>query len=200
MATSTPWGVSQSVTQIARGIRRVSTAGHGGVLLSPTKNALIPEYMRDDSGAYEEDCEWCIPAVVFESEWRAWADSTKWTTGDFQMECAWSTFKDGYPEAYEKFTGKTLEVGESYRKDERALNVQVKESFIACSAWGDSKEDIPKGMVGVLARRSTDGNKIFCLVPKDEYKSKTNVSVGKAAVFVVDPTCHKQIEMPEYAK
>lgn len=200
MATSTPWGVSQSVTQIARGIRSVSTAGHGGVLLSPTKNLLIPEYMRIDAGAYEEDCEWCIPAVFFETEWRAWADSTTWTNGDFQMECAWKTFKEWFPDAYEKFTGKVLEVGESYKNDQQILNDQVKESFIACAAWGDWQKGIPEGMVGILARRSSDSNKIFCLVPKDEYKSKKNTAVGKAAVFVVDPTCHKQIEMPEYAK
>lgn len=199
MATSTPWGTAQSVIHIARGIRSVSTSSHGGVLVSPSMNSKIPEYMRDDSGSYEEDCDWCIPAVIFESLWRSWADSTNWTTGDHQMECAWRTFKDYYPDAYQRFKGEELKIGESYKKDERTLNAQVKESFVACGAWSDSSEGIPKGMIGILAKRASDGEKLFCLVPKEEYKTRKNLEVGKASAFVIDLAHHKSIPMPRYA-
>lgn len=195
----THWGISQSVTNIAPGIRSVSTAGHGGVLLSPDKNALVPEYMRNPSGEYEEDCAWCIPAVVFESEWRVWADTTKWTTGESQMESAWNSFKNWHPEAYEKFTGKKLQIGESYSNDKRIINTQVREAFVVASAWGDWQQGVPKGMVGVLAMRRSDGNKIFALVPKEEYNEKKNLKVGKADVFVIDPAHHQTIPMPQFA-
>lgn len=199
MNISTPWGISQSVINIAPGIRKVSTAGHGGVLISPSKNLLIPEYMRNNSGEYEEDCEWCIPAVVFESEWRIWADMTQWTTGDRQMGCAWYSFKNWHPDAYEKFTGKTLLVGESHNKDELLLNTQVRDAFVVAGAWGDWQKGIPKGMVGVLAIRQSDHNKIFALVPKEEYKEKKNLKVGQAGVFVVDLARHQSIPIPQYA-
>lgn len=199
MATSTPWGLAQKVTNIARGIRSVSTAGHGGVLVSPTKNAMVPEYMRKESGAYEEDCEWAIPAIVFEAEWRAWANTTSWTTGDFQMECAWNSLKNWNPDAYHKFTGKTLEIGESYVNDERILKEKVRESYIVSGAWGDWQEGVPKGMIGVLAQRNSDGNQIYGFVPKEEYKTRKNLVVGKAGVFVVDPTRHEIVPIPRYA-
>lgn len=199
MNISTPWGISQSVIYIAPGIRSVSTAGRGGVLISPSKNLLIPEYMRNKSGEYEEDCEWCIPAVVFESEWRIWADSTQWTTGDRQMKSAWDSFKNWHPEAYEKFTGKILQVGESHNKDEHLLNTQVRDAFVVAGAWGDWQEGIPEGMVGVLAIRRSDRNEIFALIPKEEYEERKNLTIGKASVFVVDQARHQTISMPQYA-
>lgn len=199
MSISTPWGISQSVIHIAPGIRSVTTAGHGGVLVSQSKNALIPEYMRNKSGNYEEDCEWCIPALVFESEWRIWADSTDWTSGEKVMESAWETFKNWHPDAYEKFTGKKLQVGESYNNDERLLKAQLREQFIVAGAWGDWQKDVPKGMVGVLAKRHSDGEKIFAFVEKEDYRQRKNFHVGKASAFVVDQARHKIVPIPQFA-
>lgn len=64
MARSTPWGAAQHVDKIARGISCVSTAGHGGMMVSKSlgdkilsvaakKNAI------DHAGYYcfEEDCD-----------------------------------------------------------------------------------------------------------------------------------------------
>lgn len=198
MPTSTPWGSAQNVTSITRGIRSVSTAGHGGILVSPTKNAMIPEYMRESSGAYEEDCEWAIPAVVFEKEWREWANTTSWTTGDIQMECAWSTLKNWNPNAYQKFTGKTLEIGESYVNDERILKEQVRNSYVVRSASEALVDGVRTGMVKVVAIRESDGSKIHGLVPQDEYKNQ-NRTVGKAKTFVFDPDRHQIIPILESA-
>ena len=68
MATSTPWGPSQGSNKIATGIMFYHTARHGGVHLSPKRNAQVPDYMRAADGWYEEDCEWAIAAVVFMDE------------------------------------------------------------------------------------------------------------------------------------
>lgn len=186
MATSTPWGVAQSVQQITQGIRSVSTAGHGGILVAPTKNALIPEYMRCEDGAYEEDCDWAIPAVVFESEWRKWADGERWTTGDSQMEAAYSTLKNWHPDAFERFTGRHLEPGESLKRDEALFEARNVANFVVRAAWGDYHEKVPTGMVGVFARRSADGAEQYFLVPDAEYSSRKGA-------FVIDPARHTEI-------
>lgn len=115
------------------------------------------------------------------------------------MESAWNSFKNWHPEAYEKFTGKKLQIGESYNNDKRMINTQVREAFVVASAWGDWQQGVPKGMVGVLAMRRSDGNKIFALVPKEEYNEKKNLKVGKADVFVIDPAHHQTIPMPQFA-
>lgn len=192
MAISTPWGSAQSVHHIAHGIRSVSTAGHGGVLVSPTKNKLIPEYMRHESGAYEEDCDWCKVAVALEAEWRAWADTTSWTTGDFQMECAFNSLRNWFPEEYEKFTGKQIQLGESYVRDQAMLDAQTRDKYVNRAAWGDWHADVPKGMVAVFAQRESDGNEKHFLVTKEEYNDR-NTAIGKASCFVVDPGIHKEI-------
>jgi hypothetical protein len=71
---NTPWGAAQTADTIAEGITHVTTASHGGIHLSPDRNALVPDYMKRDgdfatqrrAGWYEEDCDWCIPVIVFE--------------------------------------------------------------------------------------------------------------------------------------
>ena len=76
--TNTPWGPPQTVEVIAHGIFSVSTASHGGFYLDPDRNAEVPDYFKastfnrlGDSGWYEEDCDWCIPALVFPDEFAA---------------------------------------------------------------------------------------------------------------------------------
>ena len=66
----TPWGESQSVTNIAPGIISVSTAGHGGIKLDRTRNAMIPADARRKGGWYEEDSDACIPLLYFADEIR----------------------------------------------------------------------------------------------------------------------------------
>jgi hypothetical protein len=68
----TPWGSSQSVTDIGAGILCVSTAGHGGYYVPPKLNSLVPITWRDASfnaqarfGWYEEDCDWSMVALTF---------------------------------------------------------------------------------------------------------------------------------------
>ncbi|MEU4749432.1 hypothetical protein AB0F93_00450 [Micromonospora tulbaghiae] len=62
---STPWGPAQTQKQIARGIIQVSTAGHGGIHLSPTLNAQVHPVWREADGWYEEACDWAIVALTF---------------------------------------------------------------------------------------------------------------------------------------
>lgn len=65
---STPWGPSQDAEVITEGITFHSTASHGGIHLSPERQAKMPKYMRDTFAGgpwYEEDCDYARVVVVF---------------------------------------------------------------------------------------------------------------------------------------
>lgn len=67
---STPWGISQTVKTIAPGIEEVTTASHGGILLSPTRydefNALCPGIQLWAGPCnFEEYQDWCYAVTVF---------------------------------------------------------------------------------------------------------------------------------------
>jgi hypothetical protein len=70
--TSTPWGHADQITKLADGIWIVSTPGHGGVYVNPRRLWKMPVFMRStpysEGGWFEEDCDWCLPFVCFESD------------------------------------------------------------------------------------------------------------------------------------
>ncbi len=56
----TPWGWSQDMEELAEGVWRVSTAGHGGLKLSRERWEELPDLVRDSfltPTFAEEDCE-----------------------------------------------------------------------------------------------------------------------------------------------
>ena len=56
----TPWGWSQDIEELAEGVWRVSTAGHGGLKLSRERWYSLPDLVRDallNPTFAEEDCE-----------------------------------------------------------------------------------------------------------------------------------------------
>lgn len=193
MTMCTPWGQSQNETIIlTNGIVRVSTAGHGGVRVYARLNRKIPLFLRKaarlgESGWYEEDIEWCIPAVVFEDHWRDWANGTNWTTGDFQMESAHKTFRDAYPDGYERYTGAKLLPGQSWKRDERLFIDANRDSHICEAAWGDWHPQVPEGMVAVYGVRPSDGDRMHFLVPREDYAPERLPRIGSYRRFLITP-------------
>lgn len=66
----TPWGESQTCETIAPGIISVSTAGHGGFMISQSRRDAMPEEIRRintfaGGNNYEEDCDWALVALAF---------------------------------------------------------------------------------------------------------------------------------------
>jgi len=56
----TPWGYPQDIEELAEGIWRVSTAGHGGLKLSRERWEELPDVVRDtflNATFAEGDCE-----------------------------------------------------------------------------------------------------------------------------------------------
>ena len=64
----TPWGESESVKNIGRGVLFVSTPSHGGYKVPESELAKMPAPALKTFagyGWYEEDCDWCLVALSF---------------------------------------------------------------------------------------------------------------------------------------
>jgi hypothetical protein len=64
-----PWGAIQTAEQVAPGIWHVTTAGHGGLILSPERYAAMPRELQSNicgrGTAFEEDAEWALVAAWY---------------------------------------------------------------------------------------------------------------------------------------
>lgn len=165
----TPWGKAQHVEEIASGIQRVHTAGHGGWKLDRKRNALIPSYMRRKGGWYEEDQEVILLSVVFPFLFQNFSKAKE-------------SLRDAYPDEYEKFFNEVIPPGMSRTKDEREFLEKNKDNWIVISAALD--EANPEMVVCTATRgggrlgRTQDGlvtrvvEKQF-MVPKAEYAQRS---------------------------
>jgi len=69
----TIWGHTQTIEELAPGIQFVTTASHGGVVLSDERKEQIPWAIKPFTGDrryWEEDIDWAVPYLVFERELR----------------------------------------------------------------------------------------------------------------------------------
>lgn len=68
---TTPWGAAQQRETLAPGIVSVSTAGHGGIWLSPDRaRELVKRFpgfvpFTGHGNWLEEDCDWAIAAIAW---------------------------------------------------------------------------------------------------------------------------------------
>lgn len=64
-----PWGEVQQWSFVAEGIVHVTTAGHGGFLVTRALYDKMPEHLRlcsfTDNQWFEEDCAWCAVVLAF---------------------------------------------------------------------------------------------------------------------------------------
>lgn len=146
MATSTPWGTSQICESVIRGILWVSTASHGGFLVSPKKLEQMPEYMRLSAGnwrgAFEEDINMNVVLLYFRQEFID-NESTECYANGFREICAneekfktvVKIVKDWLPDIYEKYFGVVLQEGESRAKDEQIHNERYKNNFVLSTIY-----------------------------------------------------------------
>jgi hypothetical protein len=67
----TPWGKSQTLEEIADGIRHVTTSRHGGYWLSANRVREVKRRFPQWQGGswYEEDCDWCLVCLSFPEIW-----------------------------------------------------------------------------------------------------------------------------------
>src|SRR5207344_1057649 len=165
----TPWGDADSARVIVEGVGSVSTPSHGGIKLSAAMNAQVPEYMRKAGGWYEEDCDWCIPFVVFAAELSD--GPLPEGRGAVQHE-ARECLRNWHPAAYERFFGVKLQEGQSFKRDEELFHLRHANDWVTICAFGDWHTKVPKGFVGACAsvggRRGAGAERYF-LIPEAEY-------------------------------
>ena len=191
----TPWGNSQTSKQYGEGLTFYGTASHGGFFVEPELHATMNPALRLDAGGYsgatgwyEEDCEAYLVVRAFPGRFPA-----------NEVEEADQAIKNSYLYPHwEKLHGRILQPGESAEKDRDAFHAANRDSLLVVAAWGDWKEGVPKGMVGVVARPggreydqahpgSEKEQDRWFLVPATEYATRRYE-------FVVDPTKHQAID------
>ncbi|MDH4275685.1 MAG: hypothetical protein OEW08_11640 [Gammaproteobacteria bacterium] len=177
MSIMTPWGWSQTIEQIADGIQFISTAGHGGIRLSVERNREMPDYLRIQSGWYEEDVDWARVAIAFPQYFKK------------QEMLPIELVRNWLPDEYELHTGKILAAGESIEKDRREWAAQHSNDYVVTSAWGDWHPKVPKGHVVVAARiPAHPENAGYFVVPSAEYCQRSRFG------FAVELARHPNIE------
>lgn len=186
---SSPWGAIQDKRELAPGIWSVSTAGHGGIKLSRERNAAMPDYMRNEGGWYEEDCEWAKAAVVHPIGFQR-TIKIKGKPDKTEFDIAMETFRNWHPSQYERFTGVLLEKGQSLIRDEQIFKLEKENNFVVTAAWGDWAHWVPEGKVGVVARRDSDKAEKWFLVEHDLYQQRRGN-------FVIDLNRDTEITKPE---
>jgi hypothetical protein len=176
--TWSPWGEIQTCHTIADGIYQVTTASHGGYMLSPDRVAAMPAVFVETivDGCFEEDCEWCFVPLAFPALFTPPI-----------LEEARRTCQNWFPTQWERWTGQILPLKDSLKKREAVWQEAHKSDWVVISAWGDWHEAVPSGFVGVCAtvggvRHATAEQRYF-LVPEREY----------TIPFAVDPSKHPAI-------
>lgn len=113
MSNHSIWGEIQSVDHLCRGVRSVTTASHGGLMLSKgfaekhiPKDVLANTPFEQNCYQFEEDCSYSVPLMfkptLIENMMRAWNPQSE---GDGLLAkvkrsaaCVYSAFVRYYPE------------------------------------------------------------------------------------------------------
>lgn len=177
----TKWGAPVTTNQVLPGVWHVTTADHGGYVLSDERQAAVPEALRRDDPFYEEDVDWALVLLAFAAEFRRLP-----TAGiGLQVENARRSVRAWHPDRYAAFTGEEVPQTERHVLRRRAAYQAVIGEYASTSASRDWADWVPTGMVGVVFRRvaSVDalgfaryaGNPIYGLVTKDRYADRSDV-------------------------
>jgi hypothetical protein len=175
-----PWGKIDHVQKLAEGIWFCGTPGHGGIKLSRERQHQMPKALRCEKGWYEEDLE-CVRVFLGFPE--LFLD--KYAEAE-------NTLIHWHPHVWSAWKGQPAPEWSRELRKERFLEAH-KNDYLGLAAWGDWKEGIPKGMVGVFAGRGgrlpngmyPDDCKYF-LVPSEEYAKREES-------FVIDLARHQEV-------
>jgi hypothetical protein len=145
----TLWDAPDMATQRLPGVWWVTTASHGGFVLSDERQAAMPEALRLDSMYYEEDVNWSLVVIGFEAEFAKVKDQNF----DIERDLAHQTARHWRPSQYGAFTGEVITPSDSYvLKKVGILEASIGEIGVR-SASGDWADWVPKGKVGVTGQR-----------------------------------------------
>ena len=155
--TSTPapvhtlWDTPDTAIQRLPGVWFVTTPSHGGFVLSDERQAAMPDALRLDSIYYEEDVNWSLVVVGFETEFAALKDPLF----DIERDLAHQTARHWRPMQHSAFTGEVISPSDSYVLKKVTLYEAAIGEIGVRSASGDWADWVPKGKVGVTGQRIT---------------------------------------------
>ncbi len=183
----TPWGPKQEEWEDMAGFWWVSTPGHGGIYLTPVQRKDIPDLIKPHSSDaegiwWEEDSAWSLAIVSLLSQRGSLSEEEEYVLGQ-----AHDTARDNFPDEWEQITGREVEPGESYsREDSRDTALVHPDDLLAGTIWRSTPENawVPEGMVGVAAypgKAFLDSNMDparahaarYFLIPEGEVKWRT---------------------------
>jgi hypothetical protein len=126
---NTPWGQSQSVETLARGIHWVSTASHGGLMVSAgvaaklfSERAIKNAFPGTWAGhvCFEEDCSYAV-AFYEHPEWKRHLDRkalAEWECSNLDPDSYMGRAK---AEAVPKLIAETSKSDDAIREDMRSI-------------------------------------------------------------------------------
>ncbi len=147
--THTLWGAPDRAVQILPGIWEASTPSHGGMILSHSRQAAMPEALRLKTSTYEEDVDWALVILGFDAEFAALPARGS----DIMVDTARASVKAWHPDRYSALTGEPVTTDESPVLKRRAAYQAMTGQYVICSASGAWADWVPDGKVGVVARR-----------------------------------------------
>lgn len=154
-----PWGNIQHSRIIMRGMRSVSTDGHGGLMLTKkfaekhlSESALKRGFRYGEYYCYEEDCAWSIPTLEIKESWDKWYDED--TDAEKRLLETISTYYADY--LIERGIAPLEPQYTEYREGKLwdKMNAEKNPDLIV-SAWGEWYTKIP----GVIQVATADGKK-----------------------------------------
>lgn len=159
-----PWGEVDECIKYGDGVFMTTTPSHGGFILSPERQAAMPDHLRLDVSYYEEDCDWARVALAFPELFTS--------VNLFHAE---RTVMSLYPDLYEAHFQRQLLPGESYVRDnQNALKQAGPMDYLASSASLD-KSKWPGIVIcsavpcsDLQARINPKSSRVF-LIPESEY-------------------------------
>lgn len=101
-----PWGQVQDFVRLADGIVSVSTAGHGGIWLSPERQKEMHGYNDNflhSAEWWEEDCDWAMPYAFFSREIREQGDAYRF---EENLKAAIGTMRHWHPSFIARLKGR----------------------------------------------------------------------------------------------
>lgn len=183
----TPWGRSQTSDRIDMGVTRVSTARHGGLMISAGYAEKYLSREARDKGlrhglyyAYEEDCLWAVAMWELKHLWGAYlkllvaTDMEKFYN---EMFCCLSLWNPEYliakgvepdAELYTRF--KAMKLEQQMRAD--------KHPDLIVAAWGDWDTKRP----GVIRVHTADG--LCHFVTDESYRAHDTPNLLSNSVIV----------------
>lgn len=188
VGSRTPWGSADVVNHLAPGIASVHTASHGGIKLSPERNAMVPAALRRRSGWYEEDCEAHIVMMTFPDDLGL---------NDKAAAAAVQSVKDWFPDGYEKAFGVSLGPDESFlraaqqsKAGREAFRVAHADDHVTTGELSQSWA--PPGYRVITTERRTTGETRSLLVPnsfwQDNNTNRTDIPIVVRPGVGVDVT------------